>query len=118
MSLAEELLKIEVPSERVTVLGHTFIVKGMSLNDKGAMLARCRRKADGMLDGAKLDREMLANCVTVEKDGSKLTGEQWGQVPTHITAPLIASGVELLGFDEDDIKRVKRDPKDSSSTES
>jgi hypothetical protein len=117
MSLAEELLKIAVPSESVTVQGREFIVTGKSLNDKAALLASCRRK-DGTLNGDKFDRAVLTECVVVAADKSTLTPEQWGSVSSHITAPLVSSAISILGFDEDDIQRVRQDPKSSGSTES
>lgn len=117
MSLAEELLKIPVSSEEVTVSGKVFVVTGKSLGDKAALLASCRKK-DGTLNGDLFDRTLLAECVTMKADGSTLDGESWAKVGSHITSPLLASVISLLGFDEDDIKRVRRDPKDSDSTQS
>lgn len=117
MSLAEELLKIPVASEEVTVLDKVFIVTGRSLNDKAKLLASCRKK-DGTLNGDLFDRTLLAECVTLKADGTTLTKEQWGSVPSHVTSPLLASVIGVLGFDEDDIQRVRRDPKDSDSTQS
>jgi hypothetical protein len=117
MSLAEELLKIPVLTEDVTVSGMVFQVKGKSLGDKAALLASCRKK-DGRLDGDLFDRTLLTECVTMKSDGSTLTIEQWAKVGSHITSPLLSSVIGLLGFDEDDIKRVRRDPKDSDSTQS
>jgi len=117
MSLAEELLKIPVASEDVIVYGREFVVTGKSLGDKAALLASCRKK-DGTLNGDLFDTTLLAECVTMKGDGSKLSREQWGKVGSHITSPLLASIIGLLGFDEDDISRVRRDPKDSDSTQS
>jgi hypothetical protein len=117
MSLAEELLKIPVLSEEVTVSGREFVVTGKSLGDKAALLASCRRK-DGTLNGDLFDQTLLAECVKLKADNSTLTGEQWAKVGSNITSPLIASVISLLGFDEDDIKRVRRDPKGSDSTQS
>ena len=117
MSLAEQLLKIPVAIEEVTVLDKVFVVTGKSLGDKAALLARCRRK-DGTLNGDLFDRTLLAECVTVKEDGSTLPVDQWAKVPSHVTSPLLASVISLLGFDEDDIQRVRRDPKDSDSTQS
>ncbi len=117
MSLAEELLKIPVASEEVTVSGRQFVVTGKSLGDKASLLASCRKK-DGSLNGDLFDRTLLAECVTMKVDGSTLTVDEWKNVPSHITSPLLASVISLLGFDEDDIKRVRRDPKDSDSTQS
>jgi hypothetical protein len=117
MSLAEELLKIPVASEEVTVLGNVFVVTGKSLGDKAALLASCRKK-DGSLNGDLFDQTLLTECVTMKEDGSTLTKEQWSKVGSHITSPLLASVISLLGFDEDDIQRVRRDPKGSDSTQS
>lgn len=117
MSLAEDLLKIPVACEEVTVLGNVFVVTGKSLGDKAALLAKCRKK-DGTLNGDLFDRTLLAECVAVKEDGSTLAVDQWAKVGSHVTSPLLASVISLLGFDEDDIKRVRRDPKDSDSTQS
>ena len=117
MSLAEGLLKIPVPSEEVTVQGMVFVVSGKSLGDKANLLAKCRRK-DGSLNGDMFDRTLLAECVTMKEDKSTLTTEQWKEVSSHITSALLSTVIRLLGFDEDDIKRVRRDPKDSDSTQS
>lgn len=117
MSLAEELLKIPVAVEEVTVNSMEFVVTGKSLGDKSALLASCRKK-DGSLNGDLFDQTLLAECVAVKADGSTLSKEDWAKVPSHITSPLLASVIRLLGFDEDDIKRVRRDPKDSDSTQS
>jgi len=117
MSLAEKLLKIPVPSEEVTVADLVFIVAGKSLGDKANLLAKCRRK-DGTLNGDQFDCTILAECVSMKEDGSRLSAAQWKDVPSHITSALISSVIKLLGFDEDDIKRVRRDPKDSDSTQS
>ena len=117
MSLAEDLLKIPIVSEEVTSRGREYIITGKSLGDKAALMAKCRKK-DGTLNGDLFDRTLLAECVAVKADGSTLTIDQWAKVDSYITSPLVASVINLLAFDEDDIKRVRRDPKDSDSTQS
>jgi hypothetical protein len=117
MSLIEELLKIPVVVEEVTVCGREFVVTGKSQADKAKIAASSRRK-DGFLDGDLFDTTLLSECVTIKGESAKLSPEQWGNVPSHITSPLMASVVAILGFDKDDIKRVRRDPKDSDSTQS
>lgn len=117
MGLAESLLKIPVKSEEIIVAGLLFVVTGKSLGDKAKLLADCRRK-DGALNGDLFDRTLLAECVSMKEDGSRLSTDQWKSVPSHVTSPLLSTVISLLGFDEDDIKRVRRDPKDSDSTQS
>lgn len=117
MSLLEKLSKKKVVTEEVTVDGDKYLITGMSLVGKGDLLASCRKK-DGTLHGDKFDRAVLSACVSDADDGSKMTSEQWATVPSHITSPLIATAIKILGFDEDDISRVRRDPKDSGATES
>lgn len=114
MSLSEKLLKRKCPSERVTIDGIEFIVTGKSLNDTAALNAKCR-SSKGVLDGDKLDRELLAACVADADGVSDMTPQQWGEVPRSITGPLMTVVLNLCGLDRDD---VKRSPKDSDSTES
>lgn len=114
MSLSEKLLKKKCPVEKVTVDGIDFLVTGKSLNDTAALTAKCR-SAKGVLDGDKLDRELLAACVSDADGVSDMTPQQWGEVPRAITGPLMTVILSLCGLDKDDIKRS---PKDSDSTES
>jgi hypothetical protein len=116
MSLDEDLRKIPVLCEEVTVHGREFVVSGKSLRDKGALMARCRRK-DGTINGDLFDHTLLAECVKRKHDCKEFSADYWADVPTHITSPLLASVIGLLGFDDDDIKRVRRDPKDLSAIE-
>lgn len=114
MSLSEKLLKRECPKETVTVDGLDFIVRGLSLNDTAALMAKCR-SAKGVLDGDKIDRELLAACVSDVDGSNDMTSKQWGEVPRAITGPLLSVVLNLCGLDKED---VKRSPKDSGSTES
>lgn len=112
--LTEELLKIECKVEVVTIGTLSFVVTGKSLNDGGAIMAKAR-KANGTLNGDKLDRLLLESCVSHPVDGSKTSADDWGRMPRHITGPLMATIMSVCGMDKDDFQR---DPKDSDSTES
>lgn len=114
MSLSEKLKKKACKSERVTVDGDVFVVTGKSLNDTAAIMAKAR-KANGTLNGDKLDRLLLEACVTDPDDGSNMPADEWGGVSRHITGPLMATIMSVCGMDKDDFQR---DPKDSDSTES
>lgn len=117
MSLDEDLRLIPVITEDVTVYGREFVVSGKSQAGKAALMAKCRNK-DGTLNGDKLDLEILTQCVKRKHDDKAFDSTYWAEVPSHITSPLISCGISILKFDEDDIKRVRRDPKDSDSTQS
>lgn len=114
MSLSEKLKKIPCKSERVTIDDAVFVVTGKSLNDTAAIMAKAR-KANGTLNGDKLDRLLLEACVTDPDDGSTMPEKEWGGISRHVTGPLMATIMSVCGMDKDDFQR---DPKDSGLTES
>lgn len=107
--LTEKIKRKERRSEIVTVQGVRFRVTGKSLAERGEIFAECRKKK---LD---FDPAFLAACVSDPDDGSTSSYEDWRNADADIAGPLMSLVMSVCGMDKDDLKR---DPKDSSSTES
>jgi hypothetical protein len=114
MSLSDRLKKKAVKVETVVVDGDKYVVTGKSKRDRSALMARCRNKRDGSLNGDKLEGLMLEACVA-DEEGSTATAADWDATPSHITGPLVKAIMSVCGLDDEDLGS---DPKDCDSIES
>lgn len=109
MSLTEKIKARATRSEIVEVQGVKFKVSGLTLRERSEIFADCRKRK---LD---FDPAFLARCVRDAEDDSAATYEDWKEASADVAGPLMTLVMSVCGMDKDDLKR---DPKDSSTTES
>ena len=113
--LKSRLEAMRPPESRITVMGETFVVSGMSRSERSRMFADHRKK-DGSVDGPSLEGALLCRCVC-DADGCPVCSDSpswWDNLPAAITAPLIQEIMRMNGMDDED---VGREAKNSEATD-
>lgn len=113
--LRERLQQAQRPETRLTILGETFVVVGLSRSERSRVFADHRKK-DGSVDTQALEARLLCLCVH-DSEGCKVCDDDpqwWDDLPAAYTGPLIAEIMRTNGMDDED---VGREAKNSSTTD-
>lgn len=115
--MRERLAAIKPKQTVVTVDGMRFRVTGLPTSKKNDLLAQ-QRDSRGKAIPNKANGLVLSACVSDDESGEPIFGvdewQQWGDLPSHITGPLISECIKILGLDDDD--GVEREVKNSGAT--
>lgn len=115
MSLKDKVLAKKPRTETVTVDGDDYLIVGKSKRDRGALIAK-GRKRDGTVDGDRLENILLTACVcdpeTKEPLFTDAEVKSWEGIDAAVTGPLFSHVMRVCGMDKQDLG-----PKDCDSTE-
>ena len=116
MSLKEWITTQPVKVEQFEIDGQKFEARGLKKSQRGVLFAEAR-KADGSVNGDKLEDLILTACIfdpeTQAPVFTEAEAREWRKVPAHITGPAFAKAMSVCGMDKQDVGS----PKDSDSIE-